>query len=178
MIDKRIAALCLPPLLFGTQPAWAEANSRPAILKDLVDCRTIADIPERVACYDARVAALDEAERSKTVVVIDKTQMRAARKGIFGLTLPSLSKIVGGEPDDGDEEAVTQIESKIERISRTSDGRWIFIIEDEAKWVQTDRRNLIRDPKSGQKISIRKAAMGSYLANVDGQTAIRVRREN
>lgn len=171
-------ALCLITLTIMSEPALADDKARPTILQSLVDCKKIADMAERVACYDTHVTALDEAERAKNVVVIDKARMKEARKGIFGLTLPSLTDIIGGGSDDNEAEEITQIESTIQRVSRSPSGRWVFIIEDGAKWVQTDQRDLVDDPRTGQKIAIRRASMGSFLANVDGQTAIRVRREN
>jgi hypothetical protein len=33
-------------------------------------------------------------------------------------------------------------------------------------------------PKSGDKIKIRRASMGSYLASINGRSAFRVKREN
>jgi len=43
--------------------------------------------------------------------------------------------------------------------------------------VQTDTTS-IRIPKSGQSIKIRKAAMGSFSANMNNQHAIRMKRQN
>ena len=50
-------------------------------------------------------------------------------------------------------------------------------MEDGAVWQQIDTTRLPREPKAGQKVKIKVAAMGSYFANVNGQRAIRMKRD-
>lgn len=154
----------------AAQPAKAP---RSEALGRLTACRTVADVTERLACYDREVAALDAAEVRQDVVVVDREQLRKARRSLFGLTLPNLS--IFGD-DNEDEEGNSRIETTIQRLIRTPYGKWIFILPDGARWEQTDSRELPIDPKVGHSIKIRKAAMGSYLANVKDQVAIRVTR--
>ena len=101
--------------------------------------------------------------------------MISARRTLFGLSVPDLGIFGGG---DGDEEGVSRVETTIASAGRNPDGRWTFRLADGARWVQADSRELGRDPAAGQPIAIRKAAMGSFLANVNKQIAIRVRRVN
>ncbi|HWH17929.1 MAG TPA: hypothetical protein VNT77_06275 [Allosphingosinicella sp.] len=138
-----------------------------------MDCRAIADESERLACYDREVAALDAAEARREVVMVDRQQLRETRRTLFGLTLPNLS--VFGD-DNEDEEGVSQIEAKIRSAAQTPVGKWILTLDNGTRWVQTDSRNLAIYPQPGHAIKIRKAALGSYLANIAGQTAIRVER--
>ena len=76
-----------------------------------------------------------------------------------------------------EEDGVDFIESKIASLRQFSGGKWLFVLEDGARWSQTEPARL-RSPKVGDTIRIRKAALGSYLANINGRTAIRVKREN
>ena len=165
-----ILALLTLPAAAGAQDK--EAPRSPALTR-LVDCRTIADPQERLACYDREVASLDAAEARKDVVVVDRDQLRKTRKTLFGLTLPNLS--VFGD-DNEDEAGVQTLETKIKSVSQTPYGKWIFELEDGARWAQTDSRELAAYPKPGQDITIRRASMGSYMANVNKQIAIRVQR--
>jgi hypothetical protein len=107
------------------------------------------------------------------VVVVDREQLRKTRKTLFGLVLPNLS--IFGD-DNADQEGITNLETTIKTVSRNPYGRWIFDLAEGGRWMQNDSRNLAVDAKPGQPISIRRAAMGSYLANVNKQTAIRVER--
>lgn len=151
-----------------------EARERPPALTRVLDCRALASAEERLACFDREVAALEAAERAQDLVVVDRQQLRRTRRSLFGLTLPNLS-VFG---DDGpDEEGMSQIESTIRGFRQDPYGKYTFVLEDGARWVQIDSRELRIEPRVGQPIRIRRAAMGSYLANVNNQIAIRVRRE-
>lgn len=139
----------------------------------VIQCRAIAGAEERLACFDREVAAMEAARASGQLVAMDRQQVRRTRRSLFGLALPDLN-IFG---DDSDDEA-SQIESRVQSASRNANGKWTIVLEDGARWLQIDARNLNFPPRAGQPIRIRRAAMGSYLANVNNQTAIRVRRLN
>jgi hypothetical protein len=147
----------------------------PAVLSRVVQCRTIASEAERLACYDREVAAMQAAQTSGELVAMDRGQVRRTRRSLFGLTVPNLG--IFGD-DNEDEEAASRIESTVRSATQNGLGKWIIEIEDGARWLQIDSMNLNVPPRPGQPIRIRRAAMGSYLANVNNQTAIRVRRIN
>lgn len=163
--------------LLGGMPAVALAAPpapRPPVFQKMVECRNSADSAQRLACYDREVAAVAAAEARQDLVVIDRAKVRSARKTLFGLTVPDLGIFGGGD----DEEGVSRIESTLAAVGRDPAGRWTFRLVDGARWVQADSRELGIDPSQGQPIVIRKAAMGSFLANVNKQIAIRVKRVN
>jgi hypothetical protein len=74
----------------------------PAIYTDLVACKDIAESTARLACYDEKVTALQTAQSSNQVVIADREQVREARRGLFGLTLPRI-KLFDGDGDEGDQ---------------------------------------------------------------------------
>lgn len=166
----------------ATAFAAGQHNPRPEVLRKLVDCRAVANDAERLACYDAQVAALDSAEARNEVVVVDKNQIRTAKKTLFGLSLPTLAIFGGSNNDDASakDEQLSEIESTIASATamRGTPDRWAITIEDGARWTQTESKRLPRSPKPGMPIKIRKAGVGGYFANIDGQTAIRVQRAN
>jgi hypothetical protein len=147
----------------------------PPVLGRVVQCRTIASEAERLACYDREVAAMQAAQSSGELVAMDRSQVRRTRRSLFGLTVPNLG--IFGDDNDDDEEA-SRIESTVRSATQNGEGKWIIEIEDGARWLQTDTRNLNIPPRRGQPIRIRRGALGSYLANVNNQVAIRVRRLN
>ena len=69
-----------------------------------------------------------------------------------------------------------EIEATITAARPSRTAGWRFVLDDGSTWLQTDAIGFRRDPKPGMKIRIRRAAMGSYLANVEGQLAVRVKR--
>ena len=60
--------------LAAGQPA-ADAPPRPVALTRLLDCRALTDQQQRLACYDAAVAGLAQAEATREVVVLDRTEL-------------------------------------------------------------------------------------------------------
>jgi hypothetical protein len=156
-----------------------QVEQRPDVFQKLIDCRKITDATARLACFDAQVANLDDAESRSEVVIVDKAQVKKAKRSLFGLTLPNLRILGDKEADKGI--AASKDDDVIETTVKSSYvnnvGKLTITIDDGAKWVQIDTRE-VRTPKAGQPVRIRKAALGSFFANINGQTAIRMRREN
>lgn len=160
------AILCAGPAV-----AQAAGEARTAVLQRLLDCRKAADA-ERLACYDAAASALDAAEAKGDIVVMDREQTRAARRQAFGFNLPSLSVFERGEAP----EAVDRVAATVKTAYQQGDGKWVVELDGGAVWAQTDNEPVLRTPRAGSKAEIRKAAMGSFFLNLDGQRAVRARR--
>lgn len=173
-----IAALALAATaaLAAVVPAHAKdkpaITAAPAIYRAVVDCRTIGDGAQRLVCFDRTVGDMATATTQKDLVILDRESMRETRKGLFGFSLPRLKLFGGGDEDDKD--AVKEIESTISGLRSAKDGFPIFTIADGARWKQTDGRSMF--PKIGQKIKIRAASLGSYMASIDGRAGVRVMR--
>ena len=154
----------------------------PAVVQKLLDCRALTDSAARLACLDAGVAALAGAVESREVLVADKEEVKQARRSLFGLALPSFNLFGKGDDEDDDKAdargVVTEIEAVLTSARQSRPGFWSFALDDGSRWVMTEGKTIPRDPRAGMKIRIRRAAVGSYLANVDGQIAVRVRRVN
>lgn len=159
------SALASSPAIAGE----ADTAPQPTVLKAVLDCRTIVDPAARLACFDRSAAALDTAAATKEVLVVDRDTARKTKRGLFGLALPKL-KLFG----DNDDEEVDQIESKIASSYTGKDGSTVFVLEDGARWKQTDGRETY--PKAGQPIVVRKGALGSFFARVNNQPGVRVIR--
>jgi hypothetical protein len=172
MIGGAVAIFCVAPALAKDAP-----QPRPEVFRKLIDCRTVADNVARLACYDAQVARLDEAESRNEVVVVDKEQVKKARKGLFGLSLPDLGGVFGTGDDNEDKYGLSEIQSTVKAAVSGTSGKWTIILEDGAKWVQTDT-TAIRTPKAGQPIIIKKGALGSFVAKVNDLRAFKVIRVN
>lgn len=145
----------------------------PPVYQAVVDCRDIADSAQRLACFDRTVGVMAEAGEAKDLVVLDREAVRETRRGLFGFTLPSI-KLFGGGRDNDEKEEISEIESTIVALRTAADGKPIYVIADGAKWKQTEGRFVF--PKVGQPIRIKKAALGSYKANVNNRSAVKVVR--
>lgn len=172
-----MAIFCFGGLVLAT-PALAaddkeaQLTKPPAIYTDLVACKNISDSQLRLACYDEKVAALETAQTSKQVVIADREQVKEARRGLFGLSLPRI-KLFGGGNDEGAN--IDQIESTITSVRQLRGGKLVLSLEDGATWQQTEVRTM-RRPRKGDPIVIKRASLGSFVAKVKGGRSFKVKR--
>lgn len=168
-----LVSLALAAALPGL--SWAKdapADDRASTVQAVLNCRPLAEPTERLRCYDAAAGRLGEAETRGDIVVIDRAQAAAAHRQAFGLTLPSLDFMVRAmKPEEAD-----SITGVVSGARADAGGKWTLSLEDGAIWRQIDG-DLGRPPRPGSKVTIRKAAVGSFKMNVDGQPAIRVHRD-
>lgn len=164
----------VPIALALAAPATAqEADSAdrptPAAYQSVLDCRTTADPAQRLTCYDRAVADLALATAARDVIVVDKATVERAERERFGSpTMPALAGTNG--------EALDELATTVTAVSYTPFGKLIIGLPDGASWVQLDSREVALAPRIGTPVTLRKAALGSYLVNINGQTAIRMRR--
>jgi len=145
---------------------------RAAAFQAVLDCRATTDPTARLACFDAAASSLDQAETKGDIVVIDREQASTARKQAFGFELPSLDIFDKVMP----KEELDRVTVTLKDAYRGSDGKWIMVLEDGAVWRQIDGEGPFNAPHAGSTVKIRRAALGSFFLNIDGQTAIRAQR--
>lgn len=144
----------------------------PAQIRELYACRDIAEATDRLACFDREVGELVAADQAREITFTDRETARETRRGLFGFSFPKLGGIFGGEEDE-----IKEIETVIRAVSMDRSGKYTLVMEDDAVWTQIDTTLLPRQPKPGQKVTIRAAAMGSYFAKIDGGRTIRMKRD-
>jgi hypothetical protein len=151
-----------------TMPA-GHAEAYDALLK----CRTIADDAARLRCFDQATAALQQAAERRDIVIVDREQVRQTRRSLFGIEGLRLPFFGGG--DKGEE--ISQLDGIIASAREVGDGRWLVHLEDGSTWLQVDDNVIAVWPKPGQKVLIKRAALGSYMMRVNGQPGVRVKRQ-
>ncbi|MDB5468532.1 MAG: hypothetical protein JWR84_92 [Caulobacter sp.] len=170
---KALVGTGLVILMVGGAVAADKKGERAGALKAVVDCRVVADPGERLACFDKAAAALDAAEAKGDVVVVDRGQMREARKAAFGFNFQMPSFMTQGVK----EEELTRMDTTVASARQDPHGKWIVKLADGATWNQIDTEKVRKIP-AGAPVTIRAASMGSYLLNVKGYGSFRAKREN
>lgn len=176
-----IAGLSLAAL--GLSASAETATVRPT--DPIYACSEKADDAERLACFDAAVAALKSAEISGTVRTIDVAAMEKIERESFGFSLPSLSDVFRRSDRDGKgkpstEDQIQEVTYVIKSVSVNSVTRKATIkLENGQIWEQIDTEELSRSKvRKAKEARIKRASLGSFLMTIDGGSGIRVRRVN
>jgi hypothetical protein len=106
------------------------------------------------------------------LVVFDRESVRETKRGLFGFSLPNLG-IFGDEENE-----ISQIEGTVVSFGFNADGGYIFRLADGSRWSQTDGKPLAVDPQNGDKVVVKKGALGSFTLSVAKQPGVKVKRIN
>ena len=152
-----------------------------APMDKLFQCRDLVDAERRLECFDREMEQVEAAALEGDLVVVDREQMGETRRGLFGFNLPKIN-LFGRESGNGtssnhDFEDVTEIDMPIADFSR-SNGKVYFVLENGARWRQTDSTPVLGKIESGTVVNISKAALGSYKAKIGSKRSFRVERMN
>ena len=146
--------------------------SRTAVAQAIGDCRRVADREARLDCYDKAADAFEQAQAQGQVVVVDRAQVHEVKRQAFGLSLPSLNLFSQGPK----EAPIDRVTVKLKGAHQDELGKWVMVTEEDAVWRQIDSQDLFNGPHAGSTVAIRRASLGSFFCNVDGQSAIRCTR--
>jgi len=180
---KALPTLCFGCVLLATAAAGPLAAQEqvaklPEVFTKVLDCRTITDAAARLACFDQSVSALAGAQEAKQLVVVDKAEIREARRGLFGFKLPKIRLFGGGDDGDDDDNAVEarvdSLEAKVTAVGGDS-GSWVLTLDTGARWQQIDGEYINR-PSVGADLSIKRGQLGGYTAKIGTGRAFKVRR--
>jgi hypothetical protein len=166
-------------MVVGVGPVAARAADAPPMAPQIValqKCRAEPDNNKRLACYDSAVSALTAATESRDVVVVERSEVRKARKGLFGFTLPRIGLLAGREGNKDDEADVKRLDTTIVDARALANGLWRFTVEGGAVWDTTETSISLASPKPGRAVRIDAAALGSYMARIGNGGWVRVRR--
>ena len=172
MNGQRIAT-CMILLVCSTEAA-AEQPSSDRVLMSLTRCREVADSAARLDCFDKATTALEIAVKAKDVTILDRQDIRKARRSLFGFTLPRFGLFGGGDRDDepAERQEFEELNTTIASVRQVANSRVeLRLTEGDAVWVTTDPMPF--PPKPGAKVRIRKGALGNYFIAIDGMRSVR-----
>lgn len=154
--------------------AAAQPAQSPQVLDQVYACASIGAEAERLACYDEAVGRLRQAQTSGDLVAVDRAQAEEINRDAFGFSLPSLPRLFGGGEDG---ERLEEVALEIDRIQARPDGKnWIHMTNGQI-WSMVDAAQSNRRARAGAQVTVRRAAVGSFMMSFGGGQAFRVRRE-
>src|SRR6476659_2698826 len=115
-------------------------------------CRTIADNTQRLACFDKASAALEAAQKSEEVVIVDRQEVKKARKGLFGFNLPRIGFLAGRENNAEDEADEQQLDDTVGKAQVLPYGKWRITLASGGVWETLETDSRFTDPKPGAAV--------------------------
>jgi hypothetical protein len=144
-------------VLLAAQASTADA------LGDVRGCMPIADDAERVACYDRALG-----RRSSAAAAQAAPAPSAAASEEFGLSEQARREREGVDLADS-------IDGTVAAVGRNTANRQVVTLHNGQVWVQAEATTRVR-LKAGDVVTIKRAAMGSYILAKPNHGAMRVKR--
>jgi hypothetical protein len=169
------AAQAKDPKDSGKSDSGKSAAPLPEVFTKVLDCRQISDPAERLACFDAAVTELARAQENKDLRVVTREDVNRTRRSLFGFVGSGFGLFGDGRDGEGREE-LKEITAVIKSFSGDV-GSFVFTLDDGSVWLQSDN-SYIRKPQAGKTITIRRAALGSFMASIDGGVWFKIKRRS
>ena len=172
---KRVSWLILTSMIVAT-PVAAQRKPAPSspIIEALAQCRQITEAAARLTCFDLASTDLVTAARSGDVSIVDRAQLRQARRSLFGFSMPRLPFFAG---DRSAEDQQDEIQTSVKSSRSIGNGKYrIQIADGDATWETTEGYGAMTAPRAGQKLVIKSGALGSFSLRFAGERWVRARR--
>jgi hypothetical protein len=148
----------------------ATATAQDVSTGDVYACTSVADDADRLACYDAAVGRLQEAEAAGDVTTVTRKEVEQVREDSFGFSIPSLPSLMIGKSDDN---SLKEVVLPVKAVRGTR-GNLVITLENGQVWRQIDSKALRNNDQT--EAQIYEAALGSFKMKLDGGIAFRVER--
>lgn len=131
-------------------------------------CAGIAEPAARLACYDR--AFPPTAPGATAMVDVEEERQRALRD--FGLNRQQMRET---QPERMQAVSPDRIQGTVTRVVWTADGRRVVTLESGQSWmlIEAAQKGQLR---AGDTVTIREAALGSFMLVTPGGLALRARR--
>ncbi|PHR90984.1 MAG: hypothetical protein COA69_13065 [Robiginitomaculum sp.] len=172
--------------------AASDMAAPPMALSSVFACRTLDDEQARLSCYDKAVGRLETAQKSGDIIAVSKADVEVIERESFGFNIPSLPKL--GKLFGDAKNTVASVGKKAFKPKDIESGRSNVVLEisrtkifgykqtrfylkNGQVWQQVDNKRIRVSKKTPGNAHIRKAALGSFLLQVNGRgPAIGVKR--
>lgn len=181
----RLSAASIAVLMLIPPPAWAQVT-RDDVLDALVECRRIADVSARVACYDSNVGKVPPraeppvAQRGGMAAATGRNEAAPAppsppsAPGRTGAAAPAVAAAARSiEPPP----QATRFDARVAAVDERGPGVYLVTLQDGTAWEFAETvPPSYRSPERGATVEIDRGALGGVRLRFDRQQAVRVRQ--
>lgn len=162
-------------LVMGAPVALLLVTATVHAADDLSSCHAIDDDAARLACYDAasgRVATRTPARSSAASSVAAASAPAATAQA--PVTTEASFGLPPMRPEDELTYRLTAVVTQVTGVAQG--GRWTITLDNGQIWEQREATPSYTWPRAGDHVTIRAAALGSYVMADPGRGSSRVRR--
>lgn len=131
-------------------------------------CAALQQAAERLACYDRAFPP----SPGSSAFVVDRQAERARAASEFGLTRRQVRE---ADPQTGQVDDLERIESTVTRVGQTGEGKRVITLENGQTWLLTENTSR-GDLRVGDRVTVRAAALASFMMVTPQGVALRARR--
>lgn len=153
--------------------ADARQNSATAgndLIGTVTRCREIEADVARLACFDAAAARMAAAGE---VAVVSRQDVEQNQRRLFGFNVSALNPF----ENMGRSEGLQSISATMTSARNLGRGEWSITLDDGSVWRKTDGVEVQLSAGRRYPVTVRRAALGSYMMKVANDPPFRVRRE-
>ena len=173
VIRWKIAVFPLCMAVFVAIPAQAKQNSAVGgndLIGPVTRCRAIQADTARLACFDAASASLAAAGE---VAVVSRQDVEQNQRRLFGFNVSALNPF----DSSGRSESLQSISATMTSARSLGRGEWLITLDDGSTWRKTDSVETLFSANRQYPVTVRRAALGSYMMKVANDPPFRVKRE-
>lgn len=159
--------------IFSSHTAYAQQSSTPRpddLIRPVIQCREVQNDTARLACFDAAAASLAAAGE---VAVVSRRDVEQNQRRLFGFNVSALNPFDGA--DSGN--SLQSISATMTSARDLGRGEWLITLDDGSVWRKTDSVDVLFSARRQYPVTVRRAALGSYMMKVGDTPAFRVKRE-
>ena len=153
--------------------AEARQNNAPAgnnLIGAVTGCRAIEADVARLACFDAAATRLAAAGE---VAVVSRQDVEQNQRRLFGFNVSALNPFENSARGEN----LQSISATMTSARNLGRDEWSITLDDGSVWRKTDGVEVLFSPSRQYPVTVRRAALGSYMMKVANDPPFRVRRE-
>ncbi|MEZ5680317.1 MAG: hypothetical protein R3E14_03370 [Erythrobacter sp.] len=150
-----------------------ESDSTSSHLESIKACQAEADPATRLACFDAAATAIVGASEAGELRIVDRAEVRKTRRKLFGFSLPDFGIFGKRDKDGKDEDEIEEIETTIQSVTGSYQTGYTIRTEEGAVWRIDKVPGRLLEPKPGDKMVIKNAALTAYFIRINGQGGVK-----
>jgi hypothetical protein len=143
---------------------------REDLLTTLIQCRQIGEAEQRLACFDR---AASEIAGAGEIAIVSREDITRDQRSLFGFSAPMMNPFNRG----GRTEELQSITATLTSVRDGGRGAWVLTLDDGSVWRAIDSTTPTFSIRRQYPVTVRRAAMGSYMMKVGDTPPFRVRRE-